>query len=119
MLPNPRYSHPQPAQQPAQEPAAAAPTDISGSWRSADGSETYQFQQQGQQVQIAAFMNGLSVGGGGGVLQGRLLRVTLNLQMQGFQLSNAQCQLQASGDFRAFNGACISPSGQYPVQLLR
>ena len=64
------FASPQPAAPvPAPQPLAGTP-NLNGPWRSADGAESYQFSQDGTQVQIAAFMCGANVGGGSGELQG-------------------------------------------------
>jgi len=114
----PQPVSPQSVPQPVPQALAGAP-NLSGPWRSADGAETYQFSQSGNQVQITAFMRGAPAGGGSGELQGQFLRVSLSLQLQGVNMANAQCNLQASADFRAFTGLCAGPNGQYPVQLIR
>lgn len=114
----PFVSPPPAAPGPAPAPLAGTP-NLSGPWRSADGAESYQFSQNGTQVQIAAFMRGANVGGGSGELQGQLLRVNLSLQMQGVHMANARCELQLSPDLRALTGLCAGPNGQYPVQLFR
>lgn len=102
---------PQPTPAPSPPPAAQLP-NLGGMWRSADGTETYQFQQDGRMVQITAFSQGVHVGNGVGEVDGNLLRLNMNLQLQGVNLGNLNCNLQAQAGFRGFLGTCIGPNGQ-------
>lgn len=102
----------------ADERAALAAPNLAGLWRTASG-ETYQFQQDGQQVHFTAEANGQNIGSGWGELEGSLLRVQMSLQLNGVFFGNLVCDMQGAPDMRSFTGMCIGPRGQFPAQFFR
>jgi TIR domain len=103
---------------PAPPPQAPALPNLAGLWRTLDG-ETYQFQQQGRQVNFVAQAAGINVGGGQGELDGSVLRLSMSLVLNGVPLGMAQCNLQASPDFQRFVGMCQGANGPFQAQMFR
>ncbi len=110
---------PAPAPNPVPSPAPiAALPNLAGMWRTLTG-ETYHFTQSGNQLQITAQANGQLVGAGTAEIEGQLMRVSLSMQVQGVNLGNLVCDMQAAPDFRRFVGLCMGPNGQTQAQIFR
>jgi hypothetical protein len=109
---------PSPAPSPSPAPAPAALPNLAGFWRT-NGGETYQFTQDGRQVQFRALAQGIDIGGGGGELEGSLLRLSMTLSVQGLPPATANCNMQAAPDFRSFTGMCSSPNGAFAAHFFR
>lgn len=99
-------------------PAAPAIANLSGTWRTLDG-ETYQVTQQGRQVNLTAFAQGINVGGGQGQLDGQVLNLTMTMAINGVPLAAANCSLLGSPDFSRFAGNCQGPNGPFAAQMFR
>jgi len=112
---------PSPAPSPAPAPPPAAPQviQLGGLWRSADGTENYQFEQSGNTLRIGAFSQGINIGQGQAMIDGHRVQLTMNLSLQGIQLANVQCNAQASQDLRQLMGMCNGPSGPFPMHFVR
>jgi TIR domain len=108
---------PAPTPAPAPAPVASIP-NVAGMWRTLTG-ETYHFTQNGNQLQITAQANGQFVGAGTAEIEGQLMRVSLSMQVQGVNLGNLVCDMQAAPDFRRFVGLCMGPNGQTQAQIFR
>jgi hypothetical protein len=110
---------PKPAQTPAPAPVAAPRLpDLSGFWRTLDGTEVYQVEQNGSQLRVAGFAQNVGIGGGSGTIDGRFVRISMNVLAQGQQMS-ISCTSQLSPDERALTGTCNGPNGPFPAHLVR
>jgi TIR domain len=108
---------PLPTPRPSPAPIASIP-NLAGMWRTLTG-ETYHFTQSGNQLQITAQANGQFVGAGTAEIEGQLMRVSLSMQVQGVNLGNLVCDMQAAPDFRRYVGLCMGPNGQTQAQIFR
>ncbi|MEJ6005672.1 toll/interleukin-1 receptor domain-containing protein [Paucibacter sp. AS339] len=99
-------------------PAAPSIPNLAGMWRTLSG-EIYQLQQSGRQIQLSAEVNGQTVGGGRGELDGTLLRVAMTFQVVGQGPLSANCNMQLAADHASMVGQCLGPNGPFAAQLFR
>jgi hypothetical protein len=87
-------------------------------WRTSDG-ETYQFIQNGRQVQFTAQMLGQPIGAGHGEIDGASLRLSMTMAVGGVTMGAVSCDMQAGPEFRSYAGVCQGPNGPFAAQFFR
>lgn len=92
--------------------------DVSGLWRTATG-EVYHFEQAGHRVEFVAEAGGQDIGEGRGEFDGRMLRLSMTLRVQGVAMGNARCELHAQPGLQGFSGICQGPNGAFAAQMFR